>query len=170
MVKRLKYCISRSNWENFNEDTGELPNPCCYRTLSTIDGDALGDLLYHSYLNTVDYEGETYAESIIEMNNILNGKYAPILFEKSIAIADSSDQLRCAAIFGLLDDSTPCLLLLMTKPAFKNQGYAKLLMKEALNRIFKSKFENCCLFVNPLNNHAIHLYEMLGFQLSDTNT
>src|SRR5262245_33136360 len=83
--------------------------PC--RTIGQSDGPALGELMLAAYQGSIDYEGETLAESIAAAQMMLGGHYGPLLDRCSFVI-EQAEQATGACIITLWD-STPLVCNIM---------------------------------------------------------
>ena len=73
------------------------------RNLQKTDGKMLGNLMYASYLGTVDYEGETLEETLAAAESTLEGQYGAIIFDASF-IAFQKDKETFAIAVSVLTD------------------------------------------------------------------
>jgi ribosomal protein S18 acetylase RimI-like enzyme len=140
-----------------------------FRLMRETDGRLLGELMYASYLDTVDYEGETLDQTIAEAEATLSGKYGAMLFNASyIGFAkDEPDTARGAAVITDFDKTGPLLAFSLTAPGFQRRGIAGLLIRLALGSLHKMDMPTLSLVVTSTNEPAVTLYRKLGFKNSE---
>lgn len=136
------------------------------RQLQKEDAPQLGNLLHAAYQGTVDDEGESPEEARKEAEQILAGKYGPIM-ENATAGIFREDELLAAIVFtewSKLD--FPFLAFSITHPKAQRQGLARQLFVSAMNELARSEHRRIGLFVTASNTRAVQLYVQMGFQKS----
>lgn len=124
----------------------------------------LGVLMFEAYQGTVDYAGETLDQSIGEIEETLNGKYGPVIWEASFIVMSGQKAISAIVFVHFEKEKMPLLAFTMTHPEFKGQGYSKKLIGRSLGQLTKMKIDECCLVVTEGNQPAQGIYERLGFQ------
>lgn len=109
-----------------------------YRQVTRQDTSALGRLFYDGYKDTIDYEGETEGQFITEIENTLEGKYGPFLFQCSFLI--ELDQQVAATTFINLFRGVPLLSYTVTRPNYINKGYSTFLIKKSMDALYALGF------------------------------
>ncbi len=56
------------------------------------------------------------------------------------------------------------ILSIAVRPAYRGRGYSRLLMDEALRRLYRDRVSSCFLEVDGNNAAALSLYRSLGFE------
>lgn len=133
------------------------------RKLSPKDGRQLGQLLYVSYKGTVDDEGATEDESIVEAEDTLRGKYGNIIWDASF-VAAADDTLVSTTVITDWAKSNPLLAFVATHPNSQKQGLSANLIQASLSSLHKLNIPVLHLVVTENNDRAIRLYKKLGFQ------
>jgi GNAT superfamily N-acetyltransferase len=144
------------------QDVGELWN---YRRIAREDADALGRLMLQAYRGTVDYEGETLKEAILEMEETLDGKYGPLL-QKCSFVMEKHRRLLSGSIVTLWRDfNSPLLVFSMTDPSCRKQGMAGFLIRKSIDSLMVRGYRELHLFATETNVPARRLYEKIGFEV-----
>lgn len=138
-------------------------SPMGERKIYQYDAESVGTLMYEAYRGTVDYDGETLAQSVDEITSTLNGKYGRVISEASYAVFEGSEAAS-AVIFVFFEKSNmPLLAFTMTNPKFQGRGYTTALVKRGMNALVDLGYTECCLYVTDGNQPAQSIYEKLGF-------
>lgn len=134
--------------------------------MTTADGELLGHLMYHSYLGTIDYDGETLDQAIQEMSETLTGKYGKVNFPASLAVIDGGTAVAAVIFVDHAKLGMPLLAFTMTHPKFQGRGLAQGLITSCLRNLQEQAFAECCLVVTKGNRPAEDIYKKLGFSLT----
>lgn len=140
-----------------------LANPLhpAARHLSAQDALALAHLMESAYKDAIDYDGETLADCIQEMESTLGGKYGPLLDFASAAVF-TQDRAVAACLITLWK-GRPLLTYSMTAPDARRQGLAESLIKTAIHALAAQGYADLHLVVTNGNTPAEALYRRLGF-------
>ena len=134
------------------------------RNISENDIESLSHLMFESYKNTIDYNGETLQDANSEVRGTLNGKYGRFLKNCSF-VYEKEDEIYSASMVTFYEKlEMPLLTFLMTHPNFKKCGIAKFLLQKSINSLVENDFQELSLFVTEENTPALSLYHNLGFQ------
>ena len=164
VVAKYKMVLNISDDIYLNILNEEVIKPTIsFRAISKSDIKVIGHLMYDSYLNSVDYDGETINEACEEVENTFNGKYGAIMFDPSLILSLEKDLIG-STIFGLIDES-PVLLFLIISSNFKRQGFGKLVLLKSLSILSSLGYDVCNLYVSSNNIPAIQLYQSIGFKI-----
>ncbi len=129
------------------------------------DADLLGSLMFESYHNTIDDEGETPAEATEEIQQTLSGKYGPILETCSFLVEEQDRALSATIVSWWQGVQHPFLLFAMTDPQAQRQGLSRFLLKRSINALLAAGYSDLSLAVTIGNIPAQKLYESIGFQV-----
>jgi ribosomal protein S18 acetylase RimI-like enzyme len=121
----------------------------------------LGRLMYRAYLGTVDYDGETLAESVAEIRKTFAGDYGSFDAEHS-SVAERSGILVSATLITRWQDC-PFVAFTMTDPAFGRQGLARATLERSMHLLQQDGETALRLVVTLANTPARRLYEALSF-------
>jgi len=143
----------------------EFEESWSYRNISDKDIRSLGILMWESYQGTIDYEGETLEDAILEIHETINGKYGPLLERCSFFIEENGQALSACLMTWSEEMKLPLLAFSMTHPDFKNQGMGTFLLKKGINALLIQGHKELYLVVTEGNIAARHLYEKIGFQI-----
>src|SRR5271165_4713360 len=72
-------------------------SPVSVRNLTKEDKDILGDLLYFAYKGTIDDDGQSLEEAIVEADQTLKGKYGAALLNSSY-VAIVNEEAVCVTV------------------------------------------------------------------------
>ncbi|MBU7018222.1 MAG: GNAT family N-acetyltransferase [Theionarchaea archaeon] len=135
-----------------------------YRTIAHTDIDSVGALMLDSFRNTIDYEGETLEDAVVEVGATLEGKYGPFLEDCSYLIEDKGQPISACIVVYSEEMSLPLIAYTMTHPCYAQRGMATFLLKKSLNALLARKYKGAYLVVTE-GNQARHLYERIGFRM-----
>lgn len=144
----------------------EIGGSWAARPITLADTAALGTLMYEANVGTIDYEGETRAEALTEIQGTFDGKYGPLLDQCSY-VMPQGDRLVSACIVTLFANR-PLVTFLMTHPDVRGQGMGAHVLKQSINALLRAGYDHVRLFVTVGNAPAQHLYTKLGFQVVDS--
>jgi GNAT superfamily N-acetyltransferase len=102
------------------------------RTPTADDIPLLAELMIDAYRNTIDYDGETIEEALIEVRSYFDGRDGAPILGCSFLHFDQR-QLTSACLLGWWQEKrSPLVSYIMTGAGWKNQGLASALLQEAL--------------------------------------
>lgn len=128
--------------------------------------EGLASALIDAFIDTPDYEGETFMEAVKEIQAIIDGKYGEFVTEASGIIRQNHEV--AAAIFISINRGRPLLTEVFTRKNYVERGMARSLIRNSVRALLELGYKELVLYCNPLNDRALKLYERLGF-LVDTN-
>lgn len=134
------------------------------RNLKAEDAFLLGSLMYDAYKGTIDDEGETREETLVEAEQTLAGKYGPIIWDASF-IATENDIGVCATVVTDFIKTGPLLTFVITHPDYQRRGFASGLIGFSLKSLAALNITNVRLYVTNGNTNAINLYCKFGFAI-----
>ena len=140
------------------------PEGLSLRNLQPFDGDAFGELLFHSYKDTPDDEGESIESAILEGAAIVRGKYGNVNFECSLTIENDKHLVSAVMITDWKGSPAPLLAFSVTRREHWRMGYAENLLRASMDCLRKNGAMRLGLFVTKANVNAVNLYQKLGFQ------
>lgn len=135
-----------------------------FRNLTADDTNLLGPLMFEAYKGTIDDEGQTLEESLIEAGDTLKGKYGNIIWPASF-IAMDKEQAAAATVVADYVKTGPLLAFVLTSPAYQKRGLGTKLIEQTLNGLHQAGIEQLKLVVTELNENALRLYIKLGFTI-----
>lgn len=133
------------------------------RRISKDDAESLRHLVLDAFCGTIDYEGETLAESITEVNDTLNGKYGPFLELCSFLIEEDGEAVSAVIVTFFEEMRLPLLAFAMTHPDHQSKGMSSQLIKRGINALLEEGYGEANLVVTEGNNPAIHMAQNIGF-------
>jgi GNAT superfamily N-acetyltransferase len=137
------------------------------RTFVPNDVPALGELMYRSYLGTVDYEGETPEQTVEEVRKTVRGEYGEFVPQCSKVVVESASLVSAALVTRFQE--RPFVAFTFTDPAFAGRGLARACMRAAMNELFAQGETELRLVVTLANLPAVRLYTMLGFEFEHSD-
>ena len=126
------------------------------------DVQAIGQLYYDAYLNTIDHDGETLDEALAEAKRTLGDQYGHFLADCSFVL-EGTDGPAAATLVTEESDDTALLAEVMICPGYRGQGYARPLIQAAMNACLERGFTDMVLMVTLGNVPAEGLYRRMGF-------
>jgi len=133
------------------------------RSPTPADDHRLASLMYHAYLGTVDYHGETEAQALDEVRRTFAGEYGMFIWSASRVI-DHGSMLASATLITRCQGK-PFVAFSMTHVEFKRQGLARACLQSAINQLLLEGEDELRLVSTVANDGAMRLYESLGFVL-----
>jgi ribosomal protein S18 acetylase RimI-like enzyme len=161
----------KERWGLMLNLTGDLPAPgVCGRAVVPADKEALAELMLDAYRDTVDYNNETLADAILEIEHTLSGSYGRFLAGCSFVVADEA-RLSSATLVTLPDEGMPseCPLLAfaITRKRDQRRGLASALILRSAAALREHGYRRLGLAVTAGNEPARRLYAQLGFRRVD---
>jgi len=137
------------------------------RPVAPSDTQQLAELMLDAYRGTVDYNGETLADALKEVECTLSGSYGRFLPECSFVVA-GEDELASATLVTLpgegRPDKCPLLAFAMTRKCHQRQGMSAALVRRSAAALREWGYSRVELVVTAANAPARRLYARLGFQ------
>jgi ribosomal protein S18 acetylase RimI-like enzyme len=139
------------------------------RSTKPDDVQALGRLMLAAYRGTVDDEGETGADAVAEIDQVMDGGYGRFLSDCSFVVEDDAGRPIGASMVTLFE-SDPILTYVVVHPGMKRRGIGTFLVAASGNALLSVGYPQVDLFVTEANEPAVNLYRKLGFQVVDRVT
>jgi ribosomal protein S18 acetylase RimI-like enzyme len=161
----------RERWGFILDLTGELPSAgICGRAVVPADKEALAELMLDAYRDTVDYNNETLADAVSEIEHTLSGSYGRFLAGCSFVVT-GEDGLSSATLVTLPDEGTrsecPLLAFAITRKRDQRRGLASALILRSAAALRERGYRRLGLGVTADNEPARRLYARLGFRRVD---
>lgn len=121
-----------------------------------------------AYRGTVDDEGETEADAVVEVDRTLSGEYGPFVSDCSFAVDDRARIVGASLV--TLWEGQPISTYLVVHPDMQRQGLGTFLMATSQHALMKAGYAQLDLFVTEANEPALRLYRKLGFEVVDRIT
>jgi predicted GNAT family acetyltransferase len=128
----------------------------------------LAHLMLAAYRDAADDEGETIAEALQEVDNVLVSADRPFIPEASFVI-DVDAALASASLVSLFRGA-PLISHVMTHPHYKRRGLGASALLSSANALREQGWSSLSLYVTDSNAPALALYRKLGFQTTSTLT
>jgi len=134
------------------------------RTVRTSDAHDLAILLYAAFRGTIDDEGETFADTLCEIEKTFAGDYGRLLPDCSFVIRRGEFIVSACLISWFEPHKAPLVAFTMTRPEHKRQGMARFLLKGSINALIDRGYTQLTLIVTAGNEPAQKLYTSMGFR------
>jgi predicted GNAT family acetyltransferase len=128
----------------------------------------LAHLMLAAYRGAADDEGESIAEALQEVDDVLVSANRPFLPEASFVI--EVDAAFASASLVSLFRGAPLITHLMTHPRYKRRGLGTSALLSSANALIEQGWSSLSLYVTESNGPALALYRKLGFQTTSTVT
>jgi GNAT superfamily N-acetyltransferase len=128
----------------------------------------LAYLMLAAYRGAADDEGETIAEALQEVDNVLVSTDRPFMPEASFVI--EVDAALAAASLISLFRGTPLVTHVMTHSNQKRRGLGISALLSSANALREQGWSALNLYVTDSNGPALALYRKLGFQTTSSVT
>jgi ribosomal protein S18 acetylase RimI-like enzyme len=125
------------------------------------DRDRLAELMLDAYVGTIDYDGETIAEALAEVDGYFAAQVGKPLLAQSLVALEAGKIVSAALLSNLT--GLPHVAYLYTDPAWKRRGLAEGLLRSVMGSLAAAGHERIYLWVTPGNTPAERIYERLGF-------
>lgn len=120
-----------------------------------------------AFKGTIDDEGETLTDWLIEVKEAFQGKYGPIMEEHSFYIKKEGKIIASTVV--ALFRGIPLVIYVAVDPRDRGRGLGKNLLRKMLDSFCDSMYQEVYLVVTPGNMPAEIIYEQLGFEVVGTN-
>ena len=121
----------------------------------------LATLMVAAYHCTMDDEGETEHDALVEIEKTFAGEYGTFLHECSRLIERDNELLSATLVTQW--QGRPFVAFSFTAPSSKRKGLAKACMSSVMQQLFARGEHEIRLVVTVANVPARTLYENLGF-------
>jgi len=128
----------------------------------------LARLMLAAYRGAADDEGETIAEALQEVDNVLVSADRPFIPAASFVI-ELDSALASASLISLFRGA-PLITHIMTHPNYKRRGLAISALLRSANALREQGWSSLSLYVTDSNEPALALYRKLGFEMTSTVT
>lgn len=115
-----------------------------------------------AYAGTVDDEGETPEQALVEIDRTLGGAYGPFLASCSFVLERNGKLLAASLITHW--QKTPLLAFVMVAPHVQRQGIAEQVLRCSMAALWEQGETTLTLFVTAGNTPAQRLYISIGDQ------
>ena len=136
--------------------------PKSFILVDEVSLDALAEAMLDSYVGTVDYEGETFDETLVELDRVISGDYGEFLSEVSFVIMEEEEVQACILICPYRGE--PTITYNFTRKSAQRMGYQTLLIGRSAEILYEKGYHTLYLYVHLENKGALRLYESLGFE------
>jgi predicted GNAT family acetyltransferase len=126
----------------------------------------LAHLMLAAYRSAADDEGETIAEALQEVDDVLVSANRPFIPEASFVI--EVDAAPASASLISLFRGAPLVTHLMTHPRYKRSGLGTSALLSSANALREQGWSSLSLYVTDSNASALALYRKLGFHTTST--
>jgi predicted GNAT family acetyltransferase len=126
----------------------------------------LAHLMLAAYRSAADDEGETIAEALQEVDDVLVSANRPFIPEASFVI--EVDAAPASASLISLFRGAPLVTHLMTHPRYKRRGLGTSALLSSANALREQGWSSLSLYVTDSNASALALYRKLGFHTTST--
>lgn len=128
----------------------------------------LAHLMLAAYRGAADDEGETIAEALQEVDNVLLSADRPFMPEASFVI-EVDTALASASLISLFRGA-PLVTHIMTHPNYKRRGLGVSALLSSAHALHAKGWSTLSLYVTDSNAPALAVYRKLGFQTASTVT
>jgi len=146
---------------------GGMPFPIIDGLRLPLDADVhqLASLMYSAYRGTIDDEGESEADALVEVQKTFASAYGSFV-PSCFAVVERGGRLLSATLVTRWQDR-PFVAFSMTEPNSKRTGLARACMMTAMSRLHAAGEHELGLVVTLANVPAFNLYTSLGFVAED---
>jgi len=134
------------------------------RPVADSDREGLAILLYSSFRETVDDEGETYEDARAEVDALFAGRYGTFLADRSFALEDGEFLASACLVTWFVPHAAPLVVFSMTRPEYRRLGMARSLLLQSAHSLRAHGDDRLTLIITEGNTPAEKLYASLGFR------
>jgi RimJ/RimL family protein N-acetyltransferase len=161
MPLRREYCLQLDRYQI--RPHSPAADHLVLRKPSLADVSLLADLMLDAYRGTIDYDGETYQQSLEEVQRFFGGEYGQPLFDASwLGLSDQELVTSCCVSYWEKRHA-PLISYLMTRARWKNRGYGAWMLREAINSLQILGYERAYAFITEGNLPSEVIFASHGF-------
>ena len=123
----------------------------------------LATLMMDAYVGTIDYDGETYAEAVEEVNGIF--EHEALLNESRVAERDGV--IHSAVLVSLVEGGA-FIGYAMTRAGDKSKGLASALLDLSAEAIWAAGYDRIRAFITEGNLPSERIFTRAGFEVVGT--
>jgi GNAT superfamily N-acetyltransferase len=137
--------------------------------LDSVNIDSFATLMLDAYRDTIDYEGESFEDTVEELRNTFSGQYGKVILSASGAILtdereeDANTNVPAAAIIVTEYHGAPFIAYVFTSPDHQRKGYATQLLERACTLLVEEGHD-CVELAVTEGSSGENLYRHLGFE------
>lgn len=161
MMSRATDSSLRESSDAIAHEAKDCESTLVFRNLERGDAHALGQLLYDAYKGTVDDEGQSIEDAIIEAEETIAGKYGELIREASYVVLDGNTIVSTCVATNYKE--IPLVAFAATLPSYQGKGLARKGMIASIRSLADLGRDQVRLVVTETNARALSLYESLGF-------
>ncbi|MEA2000540.1 MAG: GNAT family N-acetyltransferase [Actinomycetota bacterium] len=154
---RYEYLVTRETHTPLGRT---LAVPLRLRQPTANDRLELATLMMDSYVGTIDYEGETYEQAVVEVDEYLAAE--ALLDVSQITLNEGVIQ---SAVLMSRVVGTPLVGYVMTRADLKNRGIASALLDIAIEAVWATDDEEVRAFITEGNLPSETIFERAGFRV-----
>jgi predicted N-acetyltransferase YhbS len=128
------------------------------RTVVPADLAGLARLMLDAYVGTIDYEDENLDDAMEEVRSFLDDSDS--LLDRSYVVEDEGEIV--SAVLVSMSEGRPFIGYVMTIPAHKKQGLARLVITHAITRLAEDGHEKVVLYITDGNTPSEDLFRSVG--------
>jgi hypothetical protein len=106
-----------------------------FRNPANADIAGLANLMLDSYVDTIDYDGETLQDAVKEVEGYFAARTGQPLLDCSWLCFSGEGLVSACLVAHRSDRPGPSISYLMTRPRWKNKGMATIVLEKALGSI-----------------------------------
>lgn len=134
------------------------------RPASPADASALAELMIEAYRGTIDYDGESLADAVHEVEAYLAGKRGGQALLNESRLAFDGNQLVGACLAAeWRERQAPLIAYVMTHAAWKNRGLGKQMVSAVLEALREEGHRQVRAVITEGNIPSERLFGRLGF-------
>jgi GNAT superfamily N-acetyltransferase len=122
----------------------------------------LAEVMLDAYLDTVDYEGETTDDALVEVEGYFSGRTGEPLLEASW-VYESSGAILSASLVSLWKGK-PLVSFLMTRSAWKGRGLASYVLRQSLLSLQDAGYGEVYATISEGNEPSQEIFSHFGFE------
>jgi len=167
LKKRYLYHLNLSEFQLFNQirphTADEFKNP------TAVDTTALAELMIDAYNNTIDYDGETVIDAVIEVESFFGGRDAKPMLKNSW-LCLKNELLASACLVGWWEKpQAPLISYIMTGANWKNQGMGTAVLNKSIESLVNQGFKEVYAVITDGNKPSERIFEQVGFVKRENN-
>jgi hypothetical protein len=137
------------------------PTGSALRNPAPEETESLAEVLLDAYRGTIDDEGETTDDALVEIESFLAGEEGDPLLNCSWVL-DSSDTLLSACLVSLWHGE-PLISYIVTRSTWKQRGLASFLLRQSLLSLQDGGYSRVRAFITDGNDASRGLLTHFGF-------
>lgn len=138
------------------------------RGVSPADIHNLADLMLDAYRNTIDYEGEGFAEAVAEVESYFSRASMNLAISQYSLALGFGDSMACACLIEFWQSrNVPFVGFVMCRSVHKRQGLGTFALHKSIGKLRRAGYAELRTIITEGNSPSEALFTRAGFRRVD---